>query len=348
MDSHKLIFHPERVAAWLGGQEISPITIEISPSGACNHRCRFCAFDYLNYQTAFLEKELIFNNLTQMAEQGVKAVVVAGEGEPLLNKNTPEIIRKVKELGMDVSMSTNGVLFSEEIADKCLPALSWVRFSLNAGTDHTYNLIHRGRPDDFQTVIGNLKKAAEIKHRDRLPVTLGVQMLLLPENVGEALTLGKILKETGVDYFTVKPYSQHPMSINNMGANMDYRNYLILEDELNELSGGGFTIYFRARSMQKLQQERSYSRCWGLPFWAYLDARANLWACIAYVGDPQFCYGNLQEATFQEIWEGKKRAALKEYIQRMDVGKCRELCRLDAVNTYLHQLKNPHPHVNFI
>ena len=50
MDSHKLIFHPERICAWLNGEKIYPIEVEIAPSGACNHRCVFCALDYIGYK----------------------------------------------------------------------------------------------------------------------------------------------------------------------------------------------------------------------------------------------------------------------------------------------------------
>ena len=46
IDSHKLIYHPERVADWMAGNNIYPICMEISPSSSCNHRCQICAFDY--------------------------------------------------------------------------------------------------------------------------------------------------------------------------------------------------------------------------------------------------------------------------------------------------------------
>lgn len=59
MDSHKLIYHPDVVARWLKGENIYPIEIEISPSGICNHRCIFCAVDYIGYKPDFLEKEII-------------------------------------------------------------------------------------------------------------------------------------------------------------------------------------------------------------------------------------------------------------------------------------------------
>ena len=38
-----------------------------------------------------------------------------------------------------------------------------------------------------------------------------------------------------------------------------------------------------------------------------------------------------------------------DYFSKMDLEKnCRELCRLDEMNRYLSELKNPGEHVNFI
>ena len=91
MDSHKLIYHPEATCKWLKGENIYPIEIEISPSGACNHRCIFCAVDYVGYQPAFLDKDTILQNIRQMHTKGLKSVICSGEGEPLLNKDMPEI-----------------------------------------------------------------------------------------------------------------------------------------------------------------------------------------------------------------------------------------------------------------
>ena len=45
VDSHKLIFHPERVADWVKGKTVYPINAEVGLAGACNHRCIFCAVD---------------------------------------------------------------------------------------------------------------------------------------------------------------------------------------------------------------------------------------------------------------------------------------------------------------
>jgi len=348
IDSHKLIFHPDRVASWSRGENIYPLTVEISPSGSCNHRCCFCAFDYLDYQPGFLERDLMIDNLRQMAANGVKSIVVAGEGEPLLNKETPDIINKIREFGMDVGMSSNGVFFTPAIAEQCLSSLTWVRFSVNAGMPNTYQRIHGGGTKDFETVLVNVENAVKLKRERNLATTIGVQLLMIPDNVNEVVELGKRLHKIGVDYFTVKPYSQHPKSLNVIDTSFDYKAFLNIEDQLNKLRTDSFQVMFRSDSMQKLSQCRSYHRCLGLPYWAYIDSKANVWACIAYVGDENFRYGNLHEQSFPAIWQGMQREKVMAHVANMDVAECRELCRLDEINTYLHQLKSPSRHDNFI
>lgn len=348
IDFHKLIFHPGRVSQWLQGENVYPIYVEIAPSGSCNHRCIFCALDYLEYKPVFLEKDLILKNLRDMAEKGVKSVMYAGEGEPLINKDTPEIANQTKRLGIDVAMTSNGVLFSKEIAVECLEAFTWVRFSVNAGTSQTYQRVHRCRPGDFERVMGNFSEVVEVKRSKGLSTTIGVQLLLIPENVEDVFTLAKRVKEIGGDYFSVKPYSQHPKSTCSIDPRFDYREHLDLERKLRELETESFRIAFRSNAMKKLKQTKPYDRCLGLPFWAYIDARANMWACSAYLGDDKFCYGNLKEESFVSIWEGEQRRRILARVAQMEVNGCREICRLDEINAYLHQLRNPGRHVNFI
>ena len=192
--------------------------------------------------------------------------------------------------------------------------------------------------------------------REHIPFTAAATLiaviimafLLIKENLNEVVILAKRLKEIGVDYFTVKPYSHHPKSINIINNNFNYYDYLALEKRLEELTTNSFQIFFRSHSMKKLNQKRNYTRCWGLPFWAYIDAGANVWACIAHIGDQDFCYGNLSDNSFTEIWDSPKRNGLSEKIGNMDISGCRELCRLDEINSYLNELKNPNLHVNFI
>ena len=348
IDSHKLIYHPERVACWLGGGNIYPIEAEVSLSGACNHRCKFCALEYTEYKPVFLDKALILDSFEQMAQRGLKSVIFSGEGEPLLHKDAPEVFIRTKELGLDLAMSTNGVLLTRDVAERCLSAFTWIRFSVSAGRAETYHSIHNGRPGDFERVMANLAAAVEIKRKRGLPTTLGVQLLLIRDNLQEALLLARRLKEIGLDYFTVKPFSRHPKSEIRVDLDFDYRDCLGLEDELKELEDPSFQVLFRSNSMKKLLKEKKYEACHGLPFFTHIDASGDVWPCVALLGEKEFCFGNLARGGFASVWEGEQRKRATASLEARGIAGCRELCRLDEINDYLHELRHPGGHVNFI
>lgn len=347
MDSHKLIYHPDVVARWLKGENIYPIELEIGLTNACNHRCIFCAVDYTGYKPDKLDSKMLIKNLEGLAPKGVKSIIYAGEGEPLIHTEAPDIINQTKSFGIDAAMSTNGVLLTPEISKACLKSLTWIRFSITGITDETYNIIHRGQKGDLEKALFNLSEAVKVKKDQKLNTTLGVQLLLLPHNKNEIVEMGKELRKIGVDYFTIKPFSQHPQSTNII--QVDYEEMLELENEVKGLETEDYKVYFRAHSMQKLKTERCYKHCWALPFMVYVDAKGNLWPCIVFMGKDKLKYGNLNEESFVNIWEGCHRKEIVEYFMNMDLEKnCRELCRLDEMNRYLNELKYPGGHVNFI
>lgn len=350
IDSHKLIYHVNRVNQWLKGKSICPIYIEIGPCGACNHRCIFCALDYVGYKKRFIDKDVLKKRLKEMAEYGVKSIMYAGEGEPLLHKDFEEIIFYTKEVGIDVAVTTNGVFFNKRLAEKCLAHLSWIRFSINAGTSLTYTKVHCCNASDFDRVIKNLKNAVKIKKEKKYPCTVGVQFLLIPQNYKEVTTLAALLRDVGVDYLIIKPYSQHPMSHHRLNKDFHYRDYFYLNEELKRFSNKDFKIIFRIHTMKKIEEKKKlYKHCLGLSFWAYIDSAGNVWACSAYLENPKFLYGNIYERTFKEICESEKREKIIKFAStKLDTLKCREVCRLDEVNIYLWDLRHPHPHVNFI
>ena len=94
MDSHKLIYHPDIVAKWQNGENIYPIEMEVGLTNACNHRCIFCAVDYTGYKPCVMSKDVLLPNIKEISAKGLKSIIYAGEGEPLLNKDAVEIINQ--------------------------------------------------------------------------------------------------------------------------------------------------------------------------------------------------------------------------------------------------------------
>lgn len=346
VDSHKLIYHPDRVSDWIKTGDCFPIYVEIGVTNRCNHRCVFCALDWFKKKPLDINTEVMKRALYEMAECGVKSVMFAGDGEPLMHQDICEFITYAKIQGLDVALATNGVLFNREKLEKTLPSLSWIRFSVDAGTSVIHKKTHRGGLKDFDKILTNIRDAVAIKKKDNLSVVIGVQFLLIPDNLDDLVPFIELFKETGVDNVQIKPYSQHPLSKNRYS--IEYAQYQSIEDDIRKFETSEFQVIFRSQTAQRLITKRTYHECYGLPFYTLIEADGSIIPCNLFHNNQDFCYGNLYDNSFKTIWKGEKRKHILHQLTKNTIEHCRDGCRLDAINRYLSQLKNPHPHVNFI
>ena len=358
IDSQKISFHPDRVSQWAAAcdewnkvKDVYPIYVEVAPIGACNHRCTFCSVDYIGYKSVSQNELILLERLKEMAGMGVKSIMFAGEGEPALWKPLPNVMEKSRGFGLDLSMTTNMVPFTPSNTEKFIANSVWIKASINAGNRDGYKKIHQTRASDFDLVIRNLERAVEVKSRRKYKCTLGAQLLLLPDNSDQVVELANILKDIGVDYFVVKPYTQSLYGVSDKYNGTRYNDMMYLEQELDEIRSEDFDVVFRGNTMLKLdEQQQPYDKCYSTPvFWAYIMADGSVYSCGAYLQNDKFLLGNINSSKFVDIWEGDARKRNFLHVMNdLSIDECRKNCRMDEVNRYLWDCRNPSTHVNFI
>ena len=347
IDGSKLLYHLDRVRDWKAGENIFPIHVEISPTSACNHRCTLCCVDYKGHKPMYLSREVLLNLIDDFSEKGVKSFLLAGEGEPLLNRHVAEFVRRAKEKGIDGALTSNGVLMTAELSEKLLPHLSWARFSIESPYPEKYAKIHGTNEKDFHAVVKNIKDAVRIKAAQNLDVTIGIQQILINENYMDVYANTELARDLGVDYYTVKRFSKHPMNTYDVPEGL-FQKCIEEFQKAESLADDNFNVLIR-RNQFEGQRNITYDRCIGLPFITQILANGGVYPCCLFFDDDSKRIGNLYEQSFAQIWQSERKQEVMNFIENnVDVRKCMTYCRHHSTNIFLWQFMELPAHINFI
>jgi radical SAM protein with 4Fe4S-binding SPASM domain len=372
MDSHKLFWHLDRVEAWKKGERIAPLHIDMGISSGCNMACTFCYGVIQNRDGFGTNSKKIFHMPTsavkrtfkEAKEIGVKSIALIGEGENTLHPDFYEILSYGKEIGLDLSLATNGIKIDHSKLDIILSSLKWIRFNISAGTKETFEKIHRVKQMD--RVLGNAKALTELKKKKNYECVVGFQMVVTKENMNDIVPLAKLGKECGVDYFVVKPCSDTYDSRLDSPKG-EYIEILDIFKEAENYSSQGYTVNVK---WQKVLNGgwKDYDSCHGTQFILGLSGRGDLFPCGHWFNErkDEFLMGNVIDKSFKEIWLSERYWEVQEKIRKhVNVNKdCESNCRQHYINRFLffdgkksltdtkkqykeHIAKKPN-HINFI
>lgn len=153
-----------------GTEKIEPINLHsfdnmaILLTNRCNLRCKHC---YL-YSGERVREELTLEEwkhvLSQFSKAGGKHVSFSG-GEPLMYNGLDELLKYAKELGLEVRLYTNGVLWSDKLIKDLSGYLDDVQVSLDGYDEHTNSYI-RGNgyfAKVYETIIKLSMEGVKVK-----------------------------------------------------------------------------------------------------------------------------------------------------------------------------------------
>lgn len=362
LDGHKLGWHKERVDAWLKGERIAPITIDCALTRRCTYKCTYCYGMLQANDEKKMTKDVVFRFLDDAADIGIKAVSFVSDGESTCSPHLYDAILRGKQNGLDMALGTNGYLLKDDRLEEILPALTYLRFNISAGDVDRYAFIHGCKPEHFLKVINTIKEAVKVKKKDKLDVTLGLQMVLMPEFADQIIPLAKLGKELGVDYLVIKHCSDDEQG----SLGVDYSRYSEMVEILKEAEKYSDNEYLVKVKWSKILSggRRNYSRCYGPPFIMQFSGSGLVAPCGMFFNSKYKKYhiGNIAEKSFKDIWKSERYWEVINLIasDKFDAKTmCGSLCLQHKVNECLWSLKHengklekadaePPVHINFI
>lgn len=285
----KLMFHLDILTKWKNNEVFPPLFIEFGPVSGCNHHCIHCYVKGINQKIKLMKEDVYLRFMKEIGEYGVKAIVLAGCGEPLIHKSTVKAIEIARANGTDVGLFTNGILINDNNAQSLLKNLTFIRFTINGCSEESYTKIHRCNYKDWEKAIENLKKAVSYKRKSDSECTIGVYTILLNENMAELEGWVMELQKIGVDYVIIKPPEVGLDKIKFVDL-VKIENYEPVLKRIAEINSPDFMVEIRWDLFLE-GCVKDYKRCLGLPFMCAVDADGSVYSCNWFWKKESFKYG---------------------------------------------------------
>ena len=213
LNEQERLAHAERVHSM-------PVTGQIDPAFACNLECPLCLSHMLR-EDRYLRPNLKLNQIDGiLAKYGdyLIRIWLSLWGEPLLNKQLPELIAKCKQHDIWVLISSNmSVPLKDDMIDALIVSgLDSINLSIDGATQETYEKYRRG--GNLELVLDNARRFVAAKQRlNSATPHLIWRYLDFPWTRHEVDAARQLAMQIGVDEFGVSagvmtPQTKHSLS----------------------------------------------------------------------------------------------------------------------------------------
>ena len=335
LDGTKIGWHKERVEAWERGERIAPITIDMALTRACNYSCGFCYAMFQENERKIINKRVINDFLEDSAEIGVKGISLVSDGESTVSPFFVDAVKKGYEVGLSMAVGTNAFVLTKPRSAEILPYLTYLRVNFSGGERERYAKIMGVKESAFDRVCQNIRDMVQIKKDNNLKVTIGMQMVLMPEDADQILPLAKLGKELRPDYLIIKHCSDNEDG--GLGIDYDaYEKYYDLLKQAEQMSDDNYKVVIKWSKIGD-KGKRSYQRCYGAPFMLQLSGSGLVAPCGMLFNEKykKFHIGNICEERFKDIWNSDKYWEVMNYLASSSFNAqkmCGALCLQHKVN----------------
>jgi MoaA/NifB/PqqE/SkfB family radical SAM enzyme len=335
---------------WGNGYSAPPETISLFLTYHCNLRCKMCgqwgmvgsSRDYsLESLKAHLSLEEIEGLLSDI--ESFKPNVTLFGGEPLLYKEWPEVVRMVKGRGMRCNIFTNGILLNENAEKMVELGVDEIIFSLDGPQD-----IHdeiRGAPGTYEKAMKGFKKVLDLKREKGFKKPLvNISTAIFETNyerLDEVVSSAEGMGASSITFHHLifigrETYERHDRIFQDYFScsSHDWTGFIrdhppkIIPDRLIEVlkrikskeTALDLSVYPNLTDDEIVKYYTTFDflpnsyrrRCLSPWMVAYVFPDGSVRPCQSL----NFIIGNIKEAGFREIWNGKEALKFRGVLKK--------------------------------
>ena len=276
-----------------------PTFVSVEPANFCQLRCPECPVSQRDVKSKNLLSLDDFKQILEQVKGSVHTMQFYFQGEPLLNKDLPEMIHLAHEAGLYTIVSTNALAITPLLAKRLMLAgLSRIIVSIDGLSEESYGAYRVG--GSLHKAMEGLVTLRQAKDATGSNTHIELQMLRLRTNENEWSTISQRYRKMGADSLTLKTaqlydYKQgHPL----MPSNEKYSRYVKGKDGIYHLKHkvGG----------------RSCRRLWT---GCVITVNGDVLPCC-YDKAGQYSFGNIFTTSLADIYHGEKANRFRETVLR--------------------------------
>ncbi|MGH8066783.1 MAG: SPASM domain-containing protein [Candidatus Entotheonellia bacterium] len=300
---------------------VAPTCLYLEVTNECNLTCKTCPLTYGRVESPAL---LTLDKVRFLVAQFPSAtrMVLHGIGEPLLNKELPQIIGYLKAEGKYVLFNSNATLLNARWQRSLIDSqLDEYRVSLDATTPESYAEV-RGKPM-FALILNNLEAFMALKkHLGATRPRVSLWLTGLKETLGELPDFLRIAHRLGIDevYLQRLVYWHDDHDDKLATADQSLFQSLRAEEEAiiqaSEALAKQLGLHFEAsgattpaQSVQQAVDTRPWARCMRPWTVMYITANGSVFPCciapFSAESLPSITLGHAFETPLATIWNAE-------------------------------------------
>jgi molybdenum cofactor biosynthesis enzyme MoaA len=315
-NSMKGLLYSKQFDGIINGKLLPPIEVNIDPVGNCQLDCLWCNGRNIISRDKLvrMSREHLFELIDFCSVWGVKAVCLAGGGEPTLHPDLGDAIERTVMRGMESAIISNGLFTNWDQKFATAKYTRWCGISVDCATKETYEKIKK--LDRFDEVIANMRQLVNIGINE-----LTFKFLIHPLNQHEIFDACKLAKDTGCNVFHTRILSERYLD----GGTFDRELINSQLEKCHELEDENFKVFTISHKQDGEGNRRiNFSECKASPLLCMMEANGDVSVCIDRKGDPRtrLCsHENVNELL--EAWGSERHSELlKRICPKEDCPKC--------------------------